>query len=84
MATLSAPDREQRGDVIDVRMPPPTVSGMKQSSARSSISSKSGVAALQGRGDVEEHELVDVAQVVDLDRLHRAADTRARSRSRRP
>ena len=63
---------EQAPHVGDVRTPPPTVSGMKTCEATASMIVQDQVAAVAGRRDVEEGELVGALLVVargDLDRI---------------
>jgi len=85
---LSAPAFKSRRMSSTVRMPPPTVTGMKQRSAVRATTSRMMGRSSCGRRDVEEAELVGalgvvagrhldrvagVGQVQELDALHYAA-----------
>ena len=79
--TLSAPARSSRSTSSTVRTPPPTVSGMKTSSAvrAHDVVHRGAVAA--ARGDVEEGQLVGALRVVARGRARPGRPRRAGSRS---
>ena len=72
-ATLSAPARSSRSTSSTEETPPPTVSGMKTSSAQRETDLHRGRAALVGGGDVEEGQLVGALGVVGAGQLDRVA-----------
>ena len=72
-ATLSAPARRRRRASSTLRTPPPTVKGMKTSSAVRRASVEDGVAGVRRGGDVEEHDLVGTFAVVAGGQLDRVA-----------
>ena len=72
-ATLSAPARSSRSTSSTEATPPPTVSGMKTSSARARHDLHRRGAALVGGGDVEEGQLVGTLGVVGAGQLDRVA-----------
>ncbi len=84
MTTLSAPTASSARDIVDAADAAADRERHEALVGELVDELEIGAAALRRRAHVEEHEFVDVAQVVDLHRLHGAADRAPANRSERP